>query len=172
MAEENKREFTDEQLRAHEGHIGLQAGYNKGASQAGVGAFGNTRHMWRHLATLHTLETTANQPNQTKQTNWPHIQKWSHAVTIFLSWCWLLQLTINSIFPFNNKWAKSFLGRRDVLRMFVCVTRRALTFSLFSCHSAASIHIIYNRAISCDTVSLIYLSGYLAAFDQTVPLSQ
>ena len=45
MADENKREFTEEQLRAHEGHIGLQAGYNKGANQAGIGAFGNTRHM-------------------------------------------------------------------------------------------------------------------------------
>jgi len=45
MAEENKREFTEEQLRASEGHVGLQAGYNKGASQAGVGSFGNTRHM-------------------------------------------------------------------------------------------------------------------------------
>ena len=48
MAEENKREFTEEQLRASEGHVGLQAGYNKGASQAGVGSFGNTRHMWIH----------------------------------------------------------------------------------------------------------------------------
>jgi Calponin len=45
MAEENKREFTEEQLRASEGHLNLQMGYNKGASQAGVGAFGNTRHM-------------------------------------------------------------------------------------------------------------------------------
>lgn len=46
MADENKREFTEEQLRASEGHVGLQAGFNKGASQAGVGSFGNTRHMW------------------------------------------------------------------------------------------------------------------------------
>lgn len=45
MAEENKREFTEEQLRAHEGVLNLQMGYNKGASQAGVGSFGNTRHM-------------------------------------------------------------------------------------------------------------------------------
>ncbi|KAK7583972.1 hypothetical protein V9T40_004935 [Parthenolecanium corni] len=45
MAEEHKREFTEEQLRAHEGHLNLQMGYNKGASQAGVGSFGNTRHM-------------------------------------------------------------------------------------------------------------------------------
>ena len=45
MADKNEREFSEEQLRAHEGHIGLQAGFNKGASQAGVGAFGNTRHM-------------------------------------------------------------------------------------------------------------------------------
>ncbi|KAK2715649.1 muscle-specific protein 20-like [Artemia franciscana] len=34
-AEENKREWTEEQLRAGEGMIGLQAGTNKGASQAG-----------------------------------------------------------------------------------------------------------------------------------------
>lgn len=39
---ENKREFTDEQLRAGEGVIGLQAGSNKGASQAGQN-FGKTR---------------------------------------------------------------------------------------------------------------------------------
>ncbi|CAH1794094.1 unnamed protein product [Owenia fusiformis] len=38
----NKREFTDEQLRAGEGVIGLQAGSNKGASQAGLN-FGKTR---------------------------------------------------------------------------------------------------------------------------------
>ena len=45
MAEKNEREFTEEQLRAHEGHVGLQAGYNKGATQAGLGSMGNTRHM-------------------------------------------------------------------------------------------------------------------------------
>ncbi|KAG5323212.1 MP20 protein, partial [Acromyrmex charruanus] len=45
MAEENKRTFSDDQLRASEGHLGLQMGYNKGASQAGHGGFGNTRHM-------------------------------------------------------------------------------------------------------------------------------
>lgn len=45
MADEHKREFTEEQLRASEGHLNLQMGYNKGASQAGVGSFGNTRHM-------------------------------------------------------------------------------------------------------------------------------
>ena len=38
----NKREFSDQQLRAGEGVIGLQAGYNKGASQAGQN-FGKTR---------------------------------------------------------------------------------------------------------------------------------
>lgn len=36
MSEEHKREFTEEQLRAGEGHIGLQAGYNKGATQSGI----------------------------------------------------------------------------------------------------------------------------------------
>ena len=41
-ATENKREFSEEQLRAGEGVIGLQAGSNKGASQAGQN-FGKTR---------------------------------------------------------------------------------------------------------------------------------
>lgn len=34
-AEECKRDFTEEQLRAGEAIIGLQAGSNKGATQAG-----------------------------------------------------------------------------------------------------------------------------------------
>lgn len=38
----NKREFTPEQLRAGQGIIGLQAGSNRGASQAGLN-FGKTR---------------------------------------------------------------------------------------------------------------------------------
>lgn len=42
-SEKNTREFSEEQLRAgREGHIGLQAGWNKGASQAGQN-FGKTR---------------------------------------------------------------------------------------------------------------------------------
>ncbi|ODN02425.1 Muscle-specific protein 20 [Orchesella cincta] len=45
MAEKNEREFTEEQLRASEGVLNLQMGYNKGASQAGHGGMGNTRHM-------------------------------------------------------------------------------------------------------------------------------
>ncbi|XP_069698236.1 myophilin [Periplaneta americana] len=45
MADENKREFSEDQLRASEGHLGLQMGFNKGASQSGHGGFGNTRHM-------------------------------------------------------------------------------------------------------------------------------
>jgi len=37
MSEQNKREFTEEQMRAgRDGHIGLQAGQNKGATQAGI----------------------------------------------------------------------------------------------------------------------------------------
>ena len=36
MSQENKREFSEDQLRAGEGHVGLQAGFNKGASQAGI----------------------------------------------------------------------------------------------------------------------------------------
>ena len=45
MSEENKRTFTEEQLRASEGQLNLQMGFNKGASQAGHGGFGGTRHM-------------------------------------------------------------------------------------------------------------------------------
>ncbi|KAF2904835.1 hypothetical protein ILUMI_01341 [Ignelater luminosus] len=45
MADKQERTFTEEQLRASEGHLGLQMGYNKGASQSGHGGFGNTRHM-------------------------------------------------------------------------------------------------------------------------------
>lgn len=45
MADKNERTFTEEQLRAHEGELNLQMGFNKGASQAGHGGMGNTRHM-------------------------------------------------------------------------------------------------------------------------------
>lgn len=45
MAEKNERQFTEDQLRASEGVLNLQMGYNKGASQAGHGGFANTRHM-------------------------------------------------------------------------------------------------------------------------------
>ncbi|OXU27165.1 hypothetical protein TSAR_014517 [Trichomalopsis sarcophagae] len=45
MADENKRTFSEDQLRASEGHLNLQMGFNKGASQSGHGGFGNTRHM-------------------------------------------------------------------------------------------------------------------------------
>jgi len=41
-SEENRREWTETQLRAGEGVIGLQAGTNKGATQAGQ-SFGATR---------------------------------------------------------------------------------------------------------------------------------
>ena len=41
-ATENKREFTEQQLRASEGIIGLQAGSNQGATQSGLN-FGKTR---------------------------------------------------------------------------------------------------------------------------------
>ena len=41
-SQKNKREFTEEQLRAGEGVIGLQMGSNKGATQAGQN-FGKTR---------------------------------------------------------------------------------------------------------------------------------
>merc|ERR1712061_828220 len=46
MATENKRNFTEEQIKkGRDGQIGLQAGSNKGASQAGHGGMGNNRHM-------------------------------------------------------------------------------------------------------------------------------
>lgn len=41
-ADENRREFSEEQLRAGEAIIGLQAGQNRGATQAGQ-SFGATR---------------------------------------------------------------------------------------------------------------------------------
>lgn len=37
--------FTKEQLRAGQGFIGLQAGTNKGATQAGMTSFGASRHI-------------------------------------------------------------------------------------------------------------------------------
>jgi len=43
-AEKNVRNFSEEVLNAGESVIGGQAGYNKGATQAGI-SFGNTRHM-------------------------------------------------------------------------------------------------------------------------------
>lgn len=43
-ADANKREFTDEQLKAGQNIIGLQMGTNKGASQKGMN-IGNTRHI-------------------------------------------------------------------------------------------------------------------------------
>jgi len=46
MAEKNERNFSDEQIRqGRDAQIGLQAGSNKGHSQAGLGGMGNTRHM-------------------------------------------------------------------------------------------------------------------------------
>lgn len=44
LSDENRRNFTEEQLRAGEGVINLQYGTNKGANQSGQN-FGNTRHM-------------------------------------------------------------------------------------------------------------------------------
>jgi len=43
-ATKNARQFSEEQLRAGEGVIGLQAGTNKGATQAGQ-SFGKPRHI-------------------------------------------------------------------------------------------------------------------------------
>merc|ERR1712215_343184 len=46
MAAKNERNFTEEQIRkGRDGVIGLQSGTNAGASQAGHGGMGNTRHM-------------------------------------------------------------------------------------------------------------------------------
>lgn len=44
VSAENKREFSDEQMRMGQGVIGLQMGSNKGATQAGM-SFGATRHI-------------------------------------------------------------------------------------------------------------------------------
>ena len=45
MATENKRNFSEEEVRRmRDSDIGLQAGQNKGASQAGQN-LGQTRHM-------------------------------------------------------------------------------------------------------------------------------
>ncbi|CAG2103878.1 unnamed protein product [Medioppia subpectinata] len=43
-SEANVREFSEEQMKAGQGVIGLQYGSNKGANQSGIN-FGNTRHM-------------------------------------------------------------------------------------------------------------------------------
>ena len=43
-SEQNKRDFTEEQMKAGQNVIGLQYGTNKGANQSGIN-FGNTRHM-------------------------------------------------------------------------------------------------------------------------------
>uniref|UniRef100_A0A0N4ZGC4 Calponin-homology (CH) domain-containing protein n=1 Tax=Parastrongyloides trichosuri TaxID=131310 RepID=A0A0N4ZGC4_PARTI len=43
-SEGEKREWTEEQLKAGQGIIGLQAGSNKGANASGIN-MGNTRHM-------------------------------------------------------------------------------------------------------------------------------
>lgn len=43
-AEGEKRNWTEEQLRASDGVIGLQMGSNKGATASGIN-MGNTRHM-------------------------------------------------------------------------------------------------------------------------------
>jgi hypothetical protein len=46
MSDSNKRNFSEEQIKkGRDGQIGLQAGSNKGASQAGLGGMGNNRHM-------------------------------------------------------------------------------------------------------------------------------
>ena len=45
MASENKREFDQEVLKAGQAIIGLQYGSNKGASQAGMTAYGTGRQI-------------------------------------------------------------------------------------------------------------------------------
>jgi len=46
MATENKRNFSEDEIRQmRDREIGLQAGQNKGATQAGHGGMGNSRHM-------------------------------------------------------------------------------------------------------------------------------
>ena len=45
MASENKREFDESTLKAGKSVIGLQYGSNKGASQAGMTAYGTGRQI-------------------------------------------------------------------------------------------------------------------------------
>ena len=45
VANENKREFDDSVLKAGQNVIGLQYGSNKGASQAGMTAYGTGRQI-------------------------------------------------------------------------------------------------------------------------------
>ncbi|CAL4121691.1 unnamed protein product [Meganyctiphanes norvegica] len=46
MSTEDKKEWDEDQQRQlRDGQIGLQAGYNKGATQAGQGSMNQTRHM-------------------------------------------------------------------------------------------------------------------------------
>ena len=45
VANENKREFDDSVLKAGQSVIGLQYGSNKGASQAGMTAYGTGRQI-------------------------------------------------------------------------------------------------------------------------------
>ena len=45
MAEENKRQFTEEQLAEGKKVIGLQYGTNRGSSQKGMTPYGMTRKM-------------------------------------------------------------------------------------------------------------------------------
>lgn len=44
-SQENKREFSDEQLKEGQSVIGLQMGTNKGASQAGMTGYGRPRQI-------------------------------------------------------------------------------------------------------------------------------
>ena len=66
MATENKRNFSEEQVRKmRDADVGLQAGQNKGATQAGHGGMGNTR--WggeRGLLTNHALVLNTTLPSQ------------------------------------------------------------------------------------------------------------
>ena len=45
MASENKRAFDEQKLKAGQNVIGLQYGSNKGASQAGMTAYGTGRQI-------------------------------------------------------------------------------------------------------------------------------
>lgn len=44
-AQENKRDFTEEQLKEGQSVIGLQMGSNRGASQAGMTGYGRPRQI-------------------------------------------------------------------------------------------------------------------------------
>lgn len=73
-SQENKREFSEEQLSEGKNVIGLQMGTNKGASQAGMTGYGRPRQIinnnpWapRHSTSSETLLLPSDRPERTEK---------------------------------------------------------------------------------------------------------